>query len=114
MSVDRQGHRERLLVVCPGRGTYTTSELGYLTQHAGGAEWLARFDEQRCGQGLPPLGELDRSRPWRQGLHGRGEHAAPLIYACALADLLAIDQERQPRDPVLLSMGIPEQRAMLV
>jgi [acyl-carrier-protein] S-malonyltransferase len=86
--------RERLLVVCPGRGTYHASEWGGLTRHASDADWLARFDAQRREAGLPTLSELDAELPFRLGLHGRGEHAAPLIYACALADLLAIDPER--------------------
>ena len=86
--------RERLLIVCPGRGTYTQAEWGSLTRYAGGAEWLARFDARRREAGLPTLTELDAERPFRSRLHGRGEHAAPLIYACALADLLAIDRDR--------------------
>lgn len=94
MSADQDKTKERLLIICPGRGTYTSSELGCLTRYAGDADWLARFDEHRREQGLPPLSELDITHPWRQALHGRGEHAAPLIYACALADLLAIDQKR--------------------
>ncbi|MCG6659194.1 ACP S-malonyltransferase [Halomonas campisalis] len=85
---------ERLLIVCPGRGTYTQAEWGSLTRYAGDADWLARFDAQRREAGLPTLSQLDAELPFRSRLHGRGEHAAPLIYACALADLLAIDRER--------------------
>ena len=94
MSTYQNQPRERLLVVCFGRGTYNASELGILTRHAGDAEWLKRFDAQRHEAGLPTLTELDTAPSWQLKLHGRGEHAAPLIYACALADLLAIDQER--------------------
>ncbi|MCH4564916.1 ACP S-malonyltransferase [Halomonas sp. EGI 63088] len=88
------GTRERLLVVCPGRGTYNQTEWGSLLRHAAGSEWLARFDARRREAGLPTLSELDGEMPFRQSLHGRGEHAAPLIHACALADLLAIDPGR--------------------
>ncbi|PMR71419.1 acyl carrier protein [Halomonas heilongjiangensis] len=88
------GTRERLLVVCPGRGTYNASEWGTLTRHAAGSDWLARFDARRREAGQPTLSELDGEMPFRQSLHGRGEHAAPLIHACALADLLAIDPGR--------------------
>ncbi|MDI5935964.1 ACP S-malonyltransferase [Halomonas kalidii] len=88
------GARERLLVVCPGRGTYNASEWGTLTRHAAGSDWLARFDARRREAGQPTLSELDGEMPFRQSLHGRGEHAAPLIHACALADLLAIDPGR--------------------
>ncbi|PMR75377.1 ACP S-malonyltransferase [Billgrantia endophytica] len=86
--------RERLLIVCPGRGTYNAPEWGTLARHAAGTEWLARFDAQRRKAGMPSLSELDGEIPFRQSLHGRGEHASPLIYACALADMLAIDPER--------------------
>ncbi|MFY0990721.1 ACP S-malonyltransferase [Halomonas sp. C05BenzN] len=88
------GRRERLLVVCPGRGTYHQTEWGSLLRHAAGSDWLVRFDTLRREAGLPTLSELDGEIPFRQSLHGRGEHAAPLIHACALADLLAIDPER--------------------
>jgi [acyl-carrier-protein] S-malonyltransferase len=86
--------RERLLIVCPGRGTYNAAEWGTLNRLAGGSEWLARFDAMRREAGMPTLTALDGETPFRQSLHGRGEHAAPLIYACAWADLLAIDRER--------------------
>jgi len=86
--------RERLLVVCPGRGTYNAGEWGTLTRHAAGSDWLARFDARRRQAGLPTLSALDGETPFRQNLHGRGEHASPLIYACAWADWLAIDRER--------------------
>lgn len=86
--------RERLLIVCPGRGTYNAAEWGTLNRLAGGSEWLARFDARRREAGMPTLSELDGETAFRQSLHGRGEHASPLIYACAWADLLAIDRER--------------------
>lgn len=85
--------RERLLIVCPGRGTYNAAEWGTLNRLAGGSEWLSCFDAMRREAGMPTLSELDGETPFRQSLHGRGEHAAPLIYACAWADLLAIDRE---------------------
>lgn len=86
--------RERLLVVCPGRGTYNQAEWGYLARRAAGADWLARFDALRRDRGQPTLSELDGETPFRMSVHGRGEHASPLIYACALADLLDIDLDR--------------------
>ena len=86
--------KECLLIVCPGRGTYNQAEWGSLTRHAAGSEWLARFDALRRDQDQPTLSELDSEIPFRLGLHGRGDHASPLIYACALADVLAIDRER--------------------
>ncbi|WP_111414716.1 ACP S-malonyltransferase [Billgrantia lactosivorans] len=96
MRDDTQGSatRERILVVCPGRGTYNAAEWGTLNRLAGDSEWLARFDAVRREADMPTLSELDGETPFRQILHGRGEHASPLIYACAWADLLAIDRER--------------------
>ena len=79
----QSGSRERLLIVCPGRGTYNAAEWGTLNRLAGGSEWLARFDARRREAGMPTLTALDGEMPFRQSLHGRGEHAAPLIYACA-------------------------------
>ena len=35
------------VVVCPGRGTYNKSELGYLREYFPDEALLARFDEQR-------------------------------------------------------------------
>ncbi|MDX5435150.1 MAG: ACP S-malonyltransferase [Halomonas sp.] len=86
--------RERILIVCPGRGTYNAAEWGTLNRLAGGSKWLTRFDAMRREAGMPTLTELDGETPFRQSLHGRGEHASPLIYACAWADLLSIDRER--------------------
>ncbi|HSH49935.1 MAG TPA: ACP S-malonyltransferase [Halomonas sp.] len=86
--------KERLLIVCPGRGTYNQAEWGSLTRHAAGSEWLSRFDALRREQNQPTLSELDGETPFRLSVHGRGDHASPLIYACALADALAIDRER--------------------
>ncbi|MBW6391763.1 ACP S-malonyltransferase [Billgrantia antri] len=92
--VNGASERERLLIVCPGRGTYNAAEWGTLNRLAGGSEWLTRFDAMRREADLPTLSELDGEIPFRQSLQGRGEHASPLIYACAWADLLSIDRER--------------------
>ncbi len=36
--------KKRALVVCPGRGTYNASELGYLRQHKADGEVVAAVD----------------------------------------------------------------------
>ena len=37
--------KEKLLVICPGRGTYNATELGYLNRyHNGGGEPVRRLD----------------------------------------------------------------------
>jgi len=87
--------RERVVVVCPGRGTYNQAEWGYLHRHhAHQDELLARFDAYRARHGLPGLRALDREIPYQMKLHSRGDHASALIYACAYCDALDIDLRR--------------------
>ncbi|MGL6252384.1 MAG: ACP S-malonyltransferase, partial [Billgrantia desiderata] len=64
----QSGSRERLLIVCPGRGTYNAAEWGTLNRLAGGSEWLARFDARRREAGMPTLTALDGEMPFRQSL----------------------------------------------
>lgn len=87
--------REALLVVCPGRGTYNKTELGYLKRHhAGKAEFIAEADAVRAANGGEPLSVLDGAERFSPALHTRGDIASPLIHASAYLDFLAIDQER--------------------
>jgi [acyl-carrier-protein] S-malonyltransferase len=87
--------KEKLLVICPGRGTYNATELGYLQRHhAGGGDLVARLDAHRASQGQPTISALDRAEKYSPLLHMPGDNASLLIYACALADFAAIDRER--------------------
>ena len=86
--------KEKVVVVCPGRGTYNAPELGYLARHHGGSDWLARFDALRAGAGKPTLSALDRAAKFDPAVHMRGDVAAPLIHACAYLDFLRLDPER--------------------
>jgi [acyl-carrier-protein] S-malonyltransferase len=87
--------REKLLVICPGRGTYGASEQGYLrTHHAARAEMIAKLDAMRAAQGKITVSELDGADKFSPTLHLPGDNASLLIYACALADFAAIDLER--------------------
>lgn len=86
--------REKVVVVCPGRGTYNAPELGYLARYHSGAEWLGRFDAMREGDGEESLAALDARTRFDPSVHARGENAAPLIHACAWLDFLALDRER--------------------
>lgn len=87
--------KEKLLVVCPGRGTYNATELGYLKRHhdAGGAQ-VAQLDAIRVGLGQPTISTLDGAEKYSPSLHMPGDNASLLIYACALADFAAIDRDR--------------------
>lgn len=87
--------REKLLVICPGRGTYNATELGYLKRHhAARGDMVARLDSYRSGLGQPTISELDGAEKYSPSLHMPGDNASLLIYACALADFAAIDRDR--------------------
>ena len=88
---------ERLaaLVICPGRGTYGKSELGYLSRlHADKSELIANFDRLRSERGQPTISELDGAARFSVATHTRGDIASPLIFSASYADFLAIDRER--------------------
>ena len=87
--------KEKLLVVCPGRGTYNATELGYLKRHlALRGDLVARLDAYRASQGQPTISELDNAEKFSASQHMPGDNASLLIYACALADFAAIDRDR--------------------
>lgn len=87
--------RETVAVVCPGRGTYTKTELGYLEKHRPQiAPWLGRLDQRLMARGQPSVSDLDRASAFSLKTHTPGEYASTLIYACSYADFLAIDRKR--------------------
>ncbi|MBI2382454.1 MAG: ACP S-malonyltransferase [Gammaproteobacteria bacterium] len=87
--------RERVVVVCPGRGTYNQAEWGYLARHhAARAALVESFDALRRAHQQPTLTELDGRLPYQLALHSRGDHASALIWACAHLDALALDPRR--------------------
>lgn len=86
------GTRKKALVVCPGRGTYNKTELGYLRRfHADKTALLDDFDGIRATLAQPTVRELDGSDSYSLSVFSRGDNAAPLIFACSYADFLAID-----------------------
>lgn len=87
--------KERVVVVCPGRGTYTKETLGYLKKFRPAfSEFLNVMDEKRAALGMPTLSELDQEPVFKPQLHTKGEHASALIYACSYADFLNLDPEK--------------------
>lgn len=87
--------REKVLVVCPGRGTYGKSELGYLKRfHAKNSDSITLFDRLRAERGQPTISELDGANRFSPALHTRGDIASPLIFAASYLDFLALDRER--------------------
>jgi len=88
-------NKQTAVVICPGRGTYNASELGYLKQISTGNKVLEKFvcrlDAARQKQGQISLSDLDGAERFSARTHGSGENASALIYACALADFKSID-----------------------
>jgi acyl transferase domain-containing protein len=86
--------RRTAVVICPGRGTYTKTELGYLGRHFTDKALMARFDATRAALGQETLTALDGAASYSVAKHTRGDNASGLIYACTLGDFRAIDPER--------------------
>lgn len=87
--------KKRIVVVCPGRGSYTKETLGYLRQFGGHVgDFLHDIDERRRALGEPTITELDSAEVFKPNVHTKGEHASSLIYACSYADFMAIDRDQ--------------------
>jgi [acyl-carrier-protein] S-malonyltransferase len=87
--------KKRALVICPGRGTYNATELGYLkTHHAAGQDVIAAVDAVRGAMGQMTVSQLDGADKYTPSVHMTGDNASALIYACAMADFAAIDREK--------------------
>lgn len=79
------------VVICPGRGTYTKTELGVLGRHFKDKALLANFDARRRDAGQETLSDLDGAASYSVAKHTRGDNASALIYAATLADFRAIE-----------------------
>lgn len=87
--------KERIVVICPGRGSYTKETLGYLKPYGARIkDFVSDIDSRRAAIGEPTVSELDGASTFQPALHTKGEHASPLIYACSYADFQAIDRDR--------------------
>ncbi len=87
--------KEKVVVVCPGRGTYNAAELGYLkNHHSARHDMIERLDSLRRSLGQPTISDLDSADKFAPSMHMTGDNASLLIYACALADFAAIDRDR--------------------
>lgn len=86
---------EKAVVICPGRGTYTKSDLGYLQRYRPGSDtWIATIDSYLQQRGMPTVSALDAAPQFNPPVHTAGENASTLIYACSMADFHAIDKDR--------------------
>ena len=86
--------RKTAVVICPGRGVYNKTELGYLGEyHANRRAMFDAFDSQRATMGQETLAALDGAASFSMATHTRGDNASALIFAGSLADFLAIDRD---------------------
>lgn len=89
--------KERVVVICPGRGTYTKETLGYLKKYQQ-SETISNFintlDQKRAALDMPTITTLDKEPVFKPQLHTKGENASTLIYACSYADFLALNTEK--------------------
>ena len=89
----------RALLVCPGRGSYGRSELGYLSGSARSVAAqqimpaVARLDRARAVAGLPAITSIDGGAQLTAD-HQAGENISPLIFASTALDFLRVDRER--------------------
>lgn len=87
--------KKRIVVVCPGRGTYTKDTLGYLKQYGAHVQdFISDIDQRRRALGEPTISDLDRDTTFKPQVHTKGEHASPLIYACSYADFTTIHRDK--------------------
>ena len=87
-------NRERIVIICPGRGSYTRETQGYLKKYIQSSSSEIKYmDNERNNAGLPTLTEID-SQKFKASVHMKGEHASTLIYACSLIDYYSIDQSK--------------------
>ena len=86
--------KQRVVVVCPGRGSYIRDTSGYIKNHPKkNIADLSFFEKRRAQDNQLGILKLD-SMSFKSKIHMTGENASPLIYACSLIDFLSIDQSR--------------------
>ena len=86
--------KKRVVVVCPGRGTYTRETSGYLAKYGKfRKDQISWMDKKRENEGLPSLSSLDL-KPFQSKIHMAGENASTLIFACSISDFSFIDQKK--------------------
>ena len=87
-------NRQRVVVVCPGRGSYSRETTGYINNYKNNiSSYLSLFDNRRKEDGRLGIADLD-SMNFKSKVHMVGENASSLIYACSLNDFLSIDQTK--------------------
>jgi len=95
MTQPKNSEKQRVVVICPGRGTYNKEELGYLQRHhSGKIDIIELIDEYRASKDQLSIAKLDAMEKYSMATHTAGENASALIYACALADFQDINKDK--------------------
>lgn len=83
------------VVICPGRGTYNKTELGYLHRyHQDRKYFIDSIDQYRVQANQPSIWEIDGMSEFSAKIHLPGENSAALIYACSYADFMTINRDK--------------------
>lgn len=84
----------RVVIVCPGRGSYDRASLGQLQERSEAAAAVIRVcDNHRASLGRPTLTALDAAERYSARQHVAGEHASLLTFGCGLADLAELRED---------------------
>ena len=84
-------NKQRVVVVCPGRGSYSRDSGGYFNNHDNRiSSHLSLIDNKRIKHNQLGVIELD-SMSFKSKIHMTGENASSLIYACSLNEFLSIN-----------------------
>ena len=101
----------RVVLIAPGRGTYTRSELGYLQRFSDyhrrkdRNQIVRQADELRKASGGRLMSDLDSAQRFRASVHLAGEEASALIFTCTAADAALISPQHQVVAVLGNSMG---------
>lgn len=87
--------KKRILMVAPGRGTYTKDTLHYLRRYPHEKlAFLADLDLWKKERSELTISELDNAITFKSHVHTKGENASVLIFACSYADFINLDYEQ--------------------
>lgn len=88
--------KTRIMVICPGRGSYTKDSLNYFSKFSESLKkhTLEQLDQKMHAVENCTLSELDRYDSFQPKVHMAGHLASPLIYACSMLDFLSINRDK--------------------
>lgn len=87
--------KEKIAVICPGRGSYNKTELGTLKKSPSHFKpFLEKLESYRRSRSWTGVTELDQASDFVISNHTTAENASGLIFACAVADFVSINLNR--------------------